>query len=142
MDCYLSSRYSRGRLILAVLMLTALAGCGSRLRPVEGQVVFTDGKPLPGGMVIFEQVTSSGPRVAARGDIGPDGTFRLSTYAQDDGVPEGNYRVAVAPPLPADVRQLSGARMFPEKYENPETSGLQFQVTSGKNVFQIKLDRR
>jgi hypothetical protein len=137
-----ASLYSLGPwLVAALLMLVGLAGCGPRMVPVEGQVVFKDGKPLTGGVVSFDLLGAAAPGVAARGDIGPDGRFRLTTSTAGDGVPEGTYRVAVAPPLPARVDDLGKERIIPDKYLDPRTSGLEFTVTSGMNNFRIVMER-
>lgn len=125
---------------LALMLLMSLAGCGTQMRPVEGQVLFKDGQPLAGGLVVFERVEPAEPRVSARGHVEPDGRFRLSTYKQADGAPEGRYRVTVAPPLPVDPNDL-GQRILHPKYESVETSGLEYEVTSGTNEFRITVER-
>lgn len=137
-----TSRSSRGCWrLLTLFLLAGLAGCGGRLRPVEGQVVFKDGQPLAGGLVVFDRIEPAEPRLSARGNLGPDGKFRLSTYTQDDGALEGRYRVAVAPPLPEDARDIGRVQVLHRRYESVETSGLEFQVTGGKNEFRITVER-
>src|SRR5260370_23831932 len=86
-------------LVLPVLFLlvAGMSGCSSGLYPVKGKVVFKDGTPLKGGIVVFESLDHD--RVMARGDIGSDGTFSLSTNKPGDGALPGKYRVLVSPPL-------------------------------------------
>src|SRR5690349_7811580 len=84
------------RVLLAVVVL-AVAGCGGRKYPVVGKVVFKDGKPLPGGMVVFSPLDSAN-HVGARGDIKSDGTFELSSEKAGDGSLAGRYQVLVRPP--------------------------------------------
>ncbi len=129
------------RTCFAVLLLLGLSGCGNRMRSVEGQVVFTDGKPLTGGLVIFDPVESGQRSTAARGEIGPDGKFRMGTLAASDGVLEGTYRVTIAPPLPANPNDLGRVLVIPPKYEDPEKSGLTFRVTGSHGDYKITLDR-
>jgi hypothetical protein len=124
----------------AALALIGSAGCGAKTQPVQGKVVFKDRTPLTGGLVLFEPAEGTA-RACARGDIQPDGTFRLSTYAKDDGALEGRHRVLVAPPLPDNPRDLGKALVIHPRYEQFETSKLEFTVTRGKNDFTIVVDK-
>ena len=109
---------------LAVLVLVAgLTGCGRRLHPVEGRLVWQDGQPakeLAGSMVYFE---STEHRTISRSTVGPDGRFDLTTERAEargvDGVPPGKHRVYVidsAPPL------------IDQRFRRPDTSGLEVTV--------------
>lgn len=129
------------RTFLMLLPLLGLTGCGKGMRTVEGQVVFTDGKPLSGGLVIFDRVEPAQPSVAARGEIGPDGKFSMCTLAPGDGVLDGTYRVTIAPPLPASPNDLGRVKVIPSKYEDPDKSGLTFRVTGSHRDYKITLDR-
>ena len=129
------------RTFLLFLLLVGLTGCGNRMRTIEGQVVFTDGKPLPGGLVTFHPADAGQPAVMARGDIGRDGTFRMGTFAASDGVLEGNYRVTVSPPLPNNPNDLGRVKVIPPKYEDPDKSGLTFRVTGSHTDYKITLHR-
>ena len=111
---------------LAVLLLTGCAEAGRPAYAVEGKVVFPDGQPLTEGVVEFETVEDIKTRINARGEIQPDGTFRLTTYVDNDGAVAGEHRALVMPPLP-----LAGpAPPLPIKarYRSYETSGLTFTV--------------
>jgi hypothetical protein len=131
------------RVLLTVLVLAVLGGCGSRKYPVVGKVVFKDdGTPLPGGMVVFSPV-DTGNHVGARGYIRPDGTFELSTEKEGDGSLQGRYQVLVRPPSQGrgedDPRR--NISVIDPRYSRFETSGLQFEVKAGKNEITIQLDR-
>ena len=80
-----------------------LAGCGKKepgekpVFPVSG-AVFVDGKPAKGAVVMFHPLPITPGRfdiVRSRGTVKDDGTFKLSTYKNDDGAPEGEYAVTV-----------------------------------------------
>src|SRR5438309_1556509 len=87
-------------LTAALLLVFSPTGCsgGKKLYPVEGMIVYEDGKPaveLAGGTVSFESVED---RSNASGQIRPDGTFGVRTPLGQDGAPAGTYRVLVQPP--------------------------------------------
>src|SRR5690349_18876722 len=93
------------RLTALGLVLAVAAGCGSgNTSPVRGKVVFKDGKPLNGGLVVFRPVDQK-LQVSSRGDIHQDGTFTLGTYQEGDGAIPGKYQAAITPPPRRKVRE-------------------------------------
>ncbi|HXG09605.1 MAG TPA: hypothetical protein VNK04_07430 [Gemmataceae bacterium] len=106
--------------------------------PVEGRVVYRDGTPFTQGLVVFEPLEAD-VRVSAIGEIHKDGTFRLGTYSETDGVPEGRYRVLVVPPMPAG--ESSKPLPIDVKYIRLETSPLEYTVVRGKNEVTFEVDR-
>src|SRR4029078_7599408 len=128
-----------GELVLSVrrgsfasfVLLTCL-GCGSGMYPVEGKIVYADGKPateLAGGTVTFDNPEA---RVSALGQIDKDGAFRLTTTKPNDGAFPGNYRVAISEPPDPDAQedkpQKKRRTVLLPKYRNPETSELKVVV--------------
>lgn len=133
---------------LAATLLIGLAcvtatGCGSR--PDVGidtaGSVRLNGTPLEMGMVVFSPVDGGESR---SGTVQTDGTFRL--YA----IKPGRYRVAVQTSMfagmaaaadraraggdsqPVSMRELKGTfRAVAKKIEDPQTSGLEFDVQPG-----------
>jgi hypothetical protein len=132
-----------GRLTGAFLLLIGTSGCGTKYYPVSGEVVFSDGTPLRGGMVFFHPADAH-IKTSAQGEIQSDGTFQLTTAVKGDGVPEGRYRVTVTPPLPLK-REGKGPPppQIDPRYANPDTSRLEFAVTRDRssNHFRIEVDR-
>jgi hypothetical protein len=124
---------------VALSFLTGAAGCGPKLCPVRGNVVYPDGKPLTEGMVVFESKGKETP-VMARGEIQADGSYQLSTYKAGDGVMPGTYRVMVAPKSdPNAIDKPSKLPPFDPRYMAFETSGLEFEVKAGPNEFPIQV---
>jgi len=133
---------------LAALVFLASAGCGSGMYPVQGKIVYADGKPateLAGGTVLFENPEA---RVSAMGEISKGATFQLTSTKKNDGAPPGTYRVAIGAPDPdegkvQDDTPKSKRRKSPvaEKYRNMETSGLRVTVERKKNEVTLTLDR-
>src|SRR5436190_8873345 len=93
----LAASVGRRMAFAQALLALAVAGCSSATYPVEGKVLTRDGqvvKELEGGTVVFE--TEDG-KVSAQGAIGADGSFRMSTYQQNDGARPGKHRVLISP---------------------------------------------
>ena len=130
-----TGRYGRALLSLCLL---ALAGCGSGYYPVQGKVTLEDGTPLTRGMVVFESVDGT---QMARGTIGADGTYQLSTGSPGDGVKPGRYRALVSALDMTDVPDEQKTLPFDIKYTRLQTSGLEFEVKAGPNDIPIKLTR-
>src|SRR4051794_16859113 len=99
----MSSFPSPGRRAVAALAFAlGLSGCAAGKYPVTGTVALDDGTPVTRGLVVFERV-DGGPALTARGDVGPDGRYTLSTDKRGDGVPAGRYKVLVNPLDLSDV---------------------------------------
>ena len=87
---------------LATLLASLALGCNSgRLKTyeVEGQVVFKDGSPVKVGIV---ETKALGKSVQATGSINKDGSFRLTTYRENDGAIAGQHRVVVIQMIPVE----------------------------------------
>src|SRR5205807_6517596 len=120
-----------------------LVGCGgATLHPVEGIITYNDGTPMAGGGQITFTPVDPEVKVSARGIIKEDGTFKMGTYGDTDGVPEGVYRVAIVPTPPRSQRNApAGWPPLDAKYANHETSGLEYTVTPGKKDFNITVEK-
>ena len=132
-------------ILIAVISAVAsaiFAGCkrGPELVPVSGKVTYK-GQPLKHGNILFQP--SAGP--PAKGEIGPDGSFTLSTLKNNDGAVIGKHRVQVictAPPAkPAnpDEETPSAKSLIPEKYSNYATSEITVEVVKGGGPYLIEL---
>ena len=121
------------------LAVIAVAGCGRNgLHPVRGRVAFADGAPVPTGRV----VVSYGDGKASWGSINPDGTFRVGTLKQSDGMRPGTYRVAVKDAY-VEVQKNGETVSVPlihKRFADPATSGLEFTVPD-KAVWEIVVEK-
>jgi hypothetical protein len=125
---------------LAVLLLLALAGCGTKQYPVRGKVTFDDGTPLSEGMVVAE---SKGEKpVTVRGEIQSDGSFTLGTQRAGDGVPPGTYRVQLVPRYDPAFADRPKPPPFDSKYGSFATSQLELVVTEAGAELPITVTRR
>src|SRR5262249_49138140 len=97
-------RWKKGVLVVAgllVLYWTASAAyalstsigrpSAPRTAPVAGRVLFEDGQPVTDGTVWFH--AQEAPFRNASGVIGKDGSFKLTSFAPNDGAPAGRYKV-------------------------------------------------
>jgi hypothetical protein len=131
------------RVILSVLLVTAsLSGCAKSdhqaVYPVRGRV-FYRGKPTANAMVTFHPVSDNRPEtVRPVGRVDNQGYFTLTSYAKDDGAPEGEYQVTVVWFLasrPVGDETVS-KNYLPEKYGRVESSHLRVSVPKGGTELQ------
>lgn len=118
--------------------LLTVAGCGatgSNTGKVRGKVTL-DEKPLAFGSVVTLPQSGRG----AHGVIS-NGTFELGTAGNSDGAVIGVHKVAViAQEVAAGGPEgPAGKLLVPERYTNPETSGLSIEVIAGDNFPELKL---
>jgi hypothetical protein len=128
-------------------------GCGAdgpTTIPIRGEVKF-NGAPLKDGIVAY--IPSGGATRQATGRIQPDGTFVLTTFKNADGVVPGEYQIVVyayaAGPgeqrsreqheAMARTGEIERRSAIPEKYANPQTSGLSDTVNADHSGFK-KID--
>jgi hypothetical protein len=96
------------RVLLVLASAVVSAGCSDgRLPtyPVSGQVIFEDGSPVHVGTV---ELKSREHNIHARGEIGTDGRFSLSTYESGDGAVAGKHDCVVVQMVM--VEEISGFR--------------------------------
>ena len=135
------------RALALVTLLTPLSwGCGSQSeRPatvsVQGKVSYK-GQPVTKGTVTFQ---SDGGQTAT-GEIQPDGTYKLSTFAKDDGALPGRHKVMIIA-NDSDPTLMPGSSpgykppkdLVPKKYALLETSGLEADVAKDKSSYDFEL---
>jgi hypothetical protein len=142
----IGSRAARASALLVPLVLVApvlavVAGCdggGPKMVPIAGQVIYQS-QPLTSGTVLYIPRDRDSGR-QARGEIQPDGTFRLMTFKPGDGAMVGEYDISIVAlkAHPGESREAIEAAggivprgsLIPEKYGDPSKSGLSDDVTS------------
>jgi hypothetical protein len=119
--------------------LVGVAGCGESgeripVYPVSGQVVY-DGKPAAGVQVYF--VPTSAPMVPRipsnpHAVTGPDGRFKITTYDENDGAPEGGYQVLLIwPEVVTESEESTKDKLF-GWFDGAHTK-LKIDVKTGSN---------
>ncbi len=147
-------------------MLIVASGCGGPTAPVEPQAqvsgtVTNDGKPVTlDSRVVFYNKEKG---LSLVGTLDSLGKYSLVPADPKIGVPAGRYEVAITPPVPAavEVNQNSPdyAKMMqsgpadkqpqasnlapdiPEKFRDPATSKLVFEVKAGPNTYDFDLGK-
>lgn len=127
------------RRVLFPLACAALVGCGTGsdpshppVCPTSGQVTF-EGQPAAGALLVFHPVGDASLPALPRATVATDGTFRVGTYAADDGLPEGPYVVTVlwtSKPHGAD-ETVEGKSLVSPRFAKKESSPLKAVVARG-----------
>jgi len=132
-------RASTMRCCWVLLLVVCAVGCGETINqktyPVTGEVRF-DGKPFKGLTVVLRPVdkTNFKRQEIPQGTTDENGKFSIHTYSSNDGAPAGDYKVGIALMQPMDeeggdqVKRDSSQPILPQKYADPETSGLKATV--------------
>lgn len=93
--------WKRGLFVLALLTVSCGKVQSEKVYPVEGKVLF-DGQPAAGAIVLFHpNFSKHGPALEAvqpTGIVGEDGSFRLTSFAKEDGALPGEYLVTITWP--------------------------------------------
>lgn len=121
-------------------------GCGGGTGTVSGTVTH-NGQPLPYGSVQF--VSPGGAFVS---EIGPDGSYtinavptgvsKISITCQDPKYVEYMKALSASardPKLPKPKGSPEDFNKIPNQYTDPNTSGLTYEVKSGKQTHDIVL---
>ncbi|MDR0609359.1 MAG: carboxypeptidase-like regulatory domain-containing protein [Planctomycetaceae bacterium] len=117
--------------VLVLLTSVSLTGCGSGIR-FGGVVQFDDGTPIEGALVSFIDTKRQ-----YDGLTDAQGQYTLCGATPKDGIPPGEYRVAVSKNSNENEKST-----FPEKYASIETSGLTCEVKEkGNSAFNITIIR-
>ena len=115
---------------LLVLSVLTISGCGNQVK-VSDKVTFPDGTPLTTGKILFE---NDQPTYSA--SIRSDGTFSMGMLKDGEGIPTGEYRVAVFAIVPGDEDKIEEPPrlMTHSKYASSRTSEITCNVQKKTNV--------
>src|SRR5262245_53639354 len=147
------------RSLALVASAAFLLGCGDTSRPKLGRVsgkVTYNGQPVTRGIVSFVPRGGPGAQTGqpATGEIGPDGTYTLTTFEKGDGAVLGEHTVLVLAreedpaikghgmPIPDAKGQMKikpAKSLVPEKYATAADSPLRYTVQEGNNTNHIEL---
>lgn len=133
------TRFGPSMLLAAVLASCSKAPDKPATYPVTGRVTF-EGNPAAGAVVILHPTNASAERPRAKADA--KGEFTLTTFANGDGAPAGEYAVTVEW-RKADDHPEQGVDLLPAAYGDPKTSKLRATIAAGGNEpLVVKLTRK
>jgi hypothetical protein len=135
-----SSPWFLASFLSLVALVVSVSGCGTKdARVTIHGTVSYKGLPLSGGMLKLvgrDGTTTSGA------SIQKDGTFIMTDVA----VGEVNASILAAPGSPdhSGAKTTTNSKItpaeLPEKYQDPEKSGLKYTITVDTHDLDIKLD--
>ncbi len=143
----------RQSMIAVVLLISGVCvGCGTsqegpELAPVAG-VVMLDDEPLVNADVYFLPIENT-PGIGGQGRTGEAGKFKINYYRGGQGLPAGDYRVAVSYRLMPDGTPVPegdttppiespASESLPPRYSSQEQSELTATVAAGQPI-ELKL---
>lgn len=132
-------RLFRGAVLLAVVALLVLPGCGKKAAPtgtVKGTVTL-DGKPYDNAAVMFMSLQTG---QAGTADIESGGSFTLK-----EPLPVGSYKVFLAPKAStANLEEAAPVKIdtnVPDKYWNEAMTDITADVKEGENTVTVELKK-
>jgi hypothetical protein len=139
---------------LLALACLALVGCEPgkpAAVPAGGKVTFKKSTPAAGALVVFHPTDpATEKRIGGKpfGKVGEDGTFKLTSYEDGDGAPEGEYGVTVQWEKKGKEAKFSlgsegggGQSVLNPKYGNPQQPFTKVTVKKGEpNQFTFEVD--
>jgi hypothetical protein len=137
------------------ILFAGMVGCGDgkpAAVPVTGTVTYKKTTPPAGALVVFHAANPDLEKAIQGKPVGrvdDDGKFRLSTYAEGDGAPPGDYGVTIdwrkAGKEPkfafGDAGSGAGRPVLDPKFSNPSAPLLKATVTAnGPNDFHFEVE--
>ncbi len=132
---------------LVWVVCVAAVGCSNQpqVAPVRGFVKM-DGKPLPGGRIMFAPIASGEDKnvgQSAFGQIQQDGSFVLMTYEEGDGALVGLHNPTVMENRQEDDPNSPNPTLPGPRIGVVSMTHLTLEVVAGEdNVFTIEMDSR
>ena len=112
------------------------------VHPVRGKVTL-DGAPAAKTQLVFwlpdPKDGKKGTRVTDA-LVEADGSYSVSSYVANDGLPEGDYKITATlrDPFFEPAGKL-GTNLLPEKYATYATTPFEVKVKAGMNTVDLKL---
>lgn len=129
----------------ALVMVLGLIGCSGGPKPafpVSGKVVDAEGKAARGAMIVFHPTPEETDPTKPVARVDERGEFKLTTYAEGDGAPAGDYAVTIIWPTPRKSPfEQEGPDQLNGDYANARSPKIRFTVqkTQENRVPEIQL---
>jgi hypothetical protein len=125
-------------LLLAVVCLAALTGCGGTTNSVSGKVTH-NGQPVTGGSITF---IPSGEGKPAAATVDASGNYKMTPSGDTGGAVVGKHRVSYSAPvmeLPAGTELKPGESPPKSPFDGLHSKDEFVEVKSGSNTIDIEL---
>ncbi|HEX6960375.1 MAG TPA: hypothetical protein VF175_00800 [Lacipirellula sp.] len=122
------------------IVAAVLVGCGGEEWAYLEGAVLLNGAPVGPGVVRFEPTQES--RAGAIARFGEDGRYEAISSGRKEGLPPGEYRVAIEGGEDASSESIStpaSKSAIPARYRDPSSSGLTVTVESGSQSHDFQL---
>ena len=135
----ISRRPSAWRLF-ALALVSAAVGCSEAptpavpVYPASGKITFK-GQPMPGAFIALHPKTPVDGVPNPRASVDKEGNFTVSTFAGNDGAPEGQYVLTVQwfKQIKNGADVVSGPNVVPKKFSTAQSSDLEVKIIAGAN---------
>ena len=122
-------------IVLALVVLCPACSSGRKpVHPVRGRVL-VNGKPATQAQVLFHPAQGGEAEPKPSGQTDEQGYFTLTSYARNDGAPEGDYAVTVTlfRVFRCGDQELVPYNVLPQRYASRQTSQLRAAINKGSN---------
>ncbi|GHT18831.1 hypothetical protein FACS1894189_7150 [Planctomycetales bacterium] len=114
-----------------------MLGCSQNV-PLTGTVKFSDGTPLTTGTISFTDAKGS----QARGDIDSAGRYVVGFKGIGDGLPSGEYQIAVSAfEYKDEGKNRITTQLVDVKFMNKDTSGLRVTIDKSVRTHDVTVER-
>lgn len=117
-----------------LLSLFLFTGCGQT--KVSGKVTFTDGTALSNGKVLFENDLHT-----YASSIQSDGSFDMGMLKDGEGIPAGQYRVAVVAFVPGTETEMRPQLLTDSKFASSRSSGITYDIQKKTTDIAIVVEK-
>jgi hypothetical protein len=126
-------------IVAVAAALVGLGGCGGNDRPktipISGRVTIDGKAPGETGKIFFTPTEAAAgySKRPASGSFNAQGNYRVMSWAPDDGLVPGHYKVTVMPSEPTKTA-------VPTRYNQSATSGLEVDVPVDQSKIEYDIN--
>lgn len=129
-------------ILLMILFLVTLAGCGPKTLKLAGQVTY-DGQPAKDISVVFEPI-SGGVAAMGKTDAGGKYTLQLLNDSKKAGIIPGDYKIFlrwVDPHQDPNSNEATNANPYPKSMDVYSKEGISVNVNDKTPSLNFELTR-
>ena len=104
-----------------------------KVHPVSGKILVAGKAAVGAQVVLYEKDQTGKTAYRPHGTVGADGNFHLTTFATNDGAPDGEYALTViwpSPPVKGQGEDEEGPDRFAKRYADYRRPAARVKITS------------